>query len=126
MSDEDVCANTFGCSSQAKIVNGFRGAAYGLGGMLGLTSFWKPIDDSAYTEELAKLQKTKEEWASVLREKESTLAATEKDFLNKGIALMGVTQEANLELLREDTSINTLFIQILFATVIIIIFFLLI
>jgi hypothetical protein len=114
------------CSKTNKFVDGLKGFAFGLGSMFGASSFWDPVNDSVYQEQMEKFKDMQQTWSVVIKSDQANLTASNKEFSNTQMDLMSITQAFRDQLINESISKNSLFIALLFISLFIILFFLIV
>ena len=105
---------------------GWAGAAQGLAGMVGLGSFWEPVDQTKLQKAQKDMDDLKSSFDTQLDSVISLLQTDEQKFMQAQSDYMQVIQEFHDELLNEKIADNQLLIQIIGILLIIIIIYLVI
>jgi hypothetical protein len=114
------------CSSSDSLADGFKGAMQGLSGLIGLSSFWNPLNDSELNDSISRLKDTKEKWDQKIQTDEGQLTESQVKLANLQTKMMQTTIDLHDETLAEDISKNSLEISIIFIIMIIILGYLLV
>jgi hypothetical protein len=105
---------------------GVSGFLSGLGGLLGLGGFWKPVSDSALQRSMDDFNKKKEQLSEFLEKEQENLLTAQKINSQRQLQLMQTIQDSHTELLSEEIGKNTLIIQVTVILLIIVIIYLLV
>lgn len=104
----------------------FAGAVQGLAGLIGLGSFWEPVDQSGLQQAQKDMDDLKSSYDTQLDNIQAELQQDEQEFMQDQSQYMQLIQSFNDELLNEKIASNQLLTQIIAIIVIIIIIYLVI
>lgn len=98
----------------------------GIAGLIGAGGFWTPTDSDALTAETNDMSTLQDQWQKILDRDKAKLTTAQTQFANDQIELMKTSQDFRDELFDERITKNTLFIQILFGIITVIIIYLMV
>ena len=111
-------------NEQSPLTAAIGGLANGITGLIGLGSFWDPVDDSGLTNVSNDLTSTSEKFQAKLKEDKDTLTKIEKQFWNSQLQYITASNKFHQELENDSIQQNKLLIQIIIGILLIIIIYL--
>ena len=123
MSCDDVYSAYGGRNVASSTISGVMS---GIGGMIGFGGFWDPVSDTALENVVSDFNRIKADWDATLQTDENKLVNSQREFADRQQQLIETTQNFKDEIMDEKITKNTLFIQILFGIVLIIIIYLMV
>jgi hypothetical protein len=112
--------------TQSSTLAGLEGGAEGILGLLGLSSFFEPVNSDGYSKAADKLRSVQKQINNDLEAKQSELLDAQQRFGNAQIQLMNVSIQLREEVLSESIKTNTLAITIIGVLLMVVIVYLLI
>ena len=101
-----------------------NGVANGLGGLIGVSGFWNPVDDSGLTDASNDFSNQKSKIQAKLDNMQSNIKKVEQEYWNAQMDYITASNKFHQELEDDKIQENTLLIQIIIAILLIIIIYL--
>lgn len=120
----DNCAAYKQYGGQSASQAGLKGAALGLGGLVGLGGFWQATDSGPLTKITQDFDNLKLALTNMENSYKGRLTQSQEDFSETQFQLMEEIEEFHEDMLDDKIQKNTLLLTILFASLIIIIIYL--
>lgn len=124
MTDCDKAYSEYGGKSVTSA--SIEGAFSGIAGLVGAGGFWNPVDDDSIKAATNDFDNVQQEWSGIASEEQGAILESQKLFAQRQTELQQEIAKYTTELLQDEIQTNTLFIQILFGIIIIILIYLIV